>query len=83
MASNIDMRKLGEKVITISTNAKEGHMPSALSVLDLIWVLYDRILKVDPTNAQWSARDRFLLSKGHAVIGLYVVLTQKEFFSNV
>jgi transketolase len=76
----MDMRELREKVITISTNAKEGHIPSALSVLDLIWVLYDRILKVDPTNTQWSDRDRFVLSKGHAAIGLYVVLAQKRFF---
>ena len=76
----MDMRKLREKVITISTNAKEGHIPSALSVLDLMWVLYDRILKVDPTNTQWPDRDRFVLSKGHASIGLYVVLAQKGFF---
>src|SRR5208283_5811272 len=77
---SMDMRKLREKVITISTNAKEGHIPSALSVLDLMWVLYDRILKVDPKNTQWLARDRFVLSKGHASIGLYVVLAQKGFF---
>ncbi|MGD0589504.1 MAG: transketolase [Bacteroidota bacterium] len=76
----MDMRTLREKVLTISTNAKEGHIPSALSVLDLIWVLYDRILKVDPTHTQWSVRDRFVLSKGHAAIGLYVVLAQKGFF---
>ena len=74
------MRTLREKVLTISTNAKEGHIPSALSVLDLMWVLYDRILKVDPKNTQWLARDRFVLSKGHASIGLYVVLAQKGFF---
>jgi len=76
----MDMRTLREKVLTISTNAKEGHIPSALSVLDLMWVLYDRILKVDPTNTQWPDRDRFVLSKGHASIGLYVVLAQKGFF---
>jgi transketolase len=80
MVYNMDMRKLREKVLTISANAREGHIPSALSVLDLIWVLYDRILKVDPSNTQWLDRDRFVLSKGHAAIGLYVVLAQKGFF---
>jgi len=76
----MDLRKLREKVITIATNAMEGHIPSALSVLDILWVLYDRVLKVDPSKPQLPDRDRFVLSKGHAAIGLYVILAQKGFF---
>ena len=76
----MNLKILREKVITVSTNAKEGHIPSALSILDILWVLYERILKVDPSNPQGPNRDRFVLSKGQAAIGLYVVLAQKGFF---
>ncbi len=37
--------RLKKDIIQIAMNAGEGHIPSALSVLDLIWVLYDKILK--------------------------------------
>ena len=77
----MEMKKLREQVIRISAKAQEGHIPSALSILDLLWVLYDRILKVDPLNPTLVDRDRFILSKGQASIGLYVVLAQKGFFS--
>ena len=74
-----ESKNTSEKVITVSTNAKEGHIPSALSILDILWVLYERILKVDPSNPRGPNRV-FVLSKGQAAIGLYVVLAQKGFF---
>jgi transketolase len=77
----MDLIELRKQVITISTNAKEGHIPSALSVLDILWVLYNNILRIDPLHPALPDRDRFVLSKGHAAIGLYVVLAQKGFFS--
>ena len=77
----MEMRELREQVIRISAKAQEGHIPSALSILDLLWVLYDRVLKIDPLNPTLVDRDRFILSKGQASIGLYVVLAQKGFFS--
>ena len=40
----------------------EKHEPSALSTLDVIWVLYDRVLDVDPARVDDHNRDRFLLS---------------------
>jgi len=64
----------------MAANAGEGHIPSALSILDILWVLYDRILKVDVSNPKSNTRDRFILSKGHASLGLYAVLAQKGFF---
>jgi transketolase len=76
----MDLKELRKQVITISTNAKEGHIPSALSILDILWVLYDQILNIDPSNPKRFDRDRFVLSKGHAAIGLYTVLAQKGFF---
>jgi transketolase len=74
------LRTLRRRIITMSAIGKEGHITSALSVLDIIWVLYDRVLEVDPKNPSNDARDRFILSKGHASLALYAVLAAKGFF---
>ena len=58
----------------------EKHSPSAHSTLDVLWVLYDRILRVSPDTADEPDRDRFLLSKGHGPAGYYAVLAAKGFF---
>ena len=52
----------------------EKHAPSAFSTLDVLWVLYDRVLKIDPPAAADPERDRFLLSKGHGPAAYYAVL---------
>jgi transketolase len=74
------MKKLRRTIISMATNAGEGHVPSALSILDILWVLYDRILKINPSYPKSPTRDRFILSKGHAALGLYVILAKKGFF---
>lgn len=57
----------------------QKHAEAASSTLDVIWVLYDQILKVTPETADDPARDRFLLSKGHGPMGYYAVLAAKGF----
>jgi transketolase len=57
----------------------EKHAPSATSTLDVLWVLYDRILHVTPSTASDTDRDRFLLSKGHGPVAYYAVLAAKGF----
>jgi transketolase len=57
----------------------EKHAPSAHSTLDVLWVLYDRILRVTPDTADAPDRDRFLLSKGHGPAAYYAVLAAKGF----
>ena len=57
----------------------EKHSRSATSTLDVIWVLYDRILRVDPRATGDPDRDRFLLSKGHGPMAYYAVLAAKGF----
>lgn len=47
---------------------------------DIIAVLYERILRVDPASPGWPERDRFILSKGHAAAGVYGALVEKGFF---
>jgi transketolase len=58
----------------------EKHQPSAYSTLDVLWVLYDRVLNVDPEKPDAPDRDWFLLSKGHGPAAYYAVLATKGFF---
>src|SRR5262245_26652287 len=57
----------------------EKHEPSALSILDVLWVLYDRVLRITPQTVADDDRDRFLLSKGHGPAAFYAVLAEKGF----
>jgi transketolase len=57
----------------------EKHAPSAHSTLDVLWVLYDRILRVTPETVDEPDRDWFLLSKGHGPAAYYAVLAAKGF----
>lgn len=57
----------------------EKHSAAATSTLDVLWVLYDRVLDVTPATVDEPARDRFLLSKGHGPMAFYAVLAAKGF----
>jgi transketolase len=58
----------------------EKHDRAAASTLDVLWVLYDRILRVSPATVDDPDRDRFLLSKGHGPMAYYAILAAKGFF---
>lgn len=61
--------------------AKSSHLGCALSIVDILTALYlGGILKVYPKDPDWEDRDRFILSKGHACVALYVTLGMKGFF---
>lgn len=57
----------------------EKHGLASESTVDVLWVLYDRVLKVDPRAPTDPKRDRFLLSKGHGPMAYYAVLAAKGF----
>lgn len=59
----------------------EKHAAAADSTRDVLWVLYDRVLRVTPATASDPARDRFLLSKGHGPMSYYAVLAAKGFIT--
>ncbi|MFI5255415.1 MAG: thiamine pyrophosphate-dependent enzyme [Candidatus Limnocylindrales bacterium] len=68
-----------EELMAMATG-DERHDPSAHSTLDILWVLYDRVLRYDPADPRAETRDRFLLSKGHGPVALYAILAMKGFF---
>lgn len=67
-------------VIEGTFHAKSGHPGGSLSIADTLAYLYFKEMKVDPANPKWEARDRFVLSKGHAAPALYGALAQKGYF---
>jgi transketolase len=60
--------------------AKSGHLDSSLSAADIVTALYYRVLRHDPENPDWPARDRFVLCKGHAAPIQYAALAQHGYF---
>jgi transketolase len=66
------------RLITLMTG-DDKHSWSASSTLDVIWVLYDRVMNVDASNQADPDRDRFFLSKGHGPVAYFAVLAAKGF----
>lgn len=64
------------KIVEMVYNGRDGHIPSAFSIIDIISSLYSNHLKFDPENPEWKDRDYFILSKGHGCLALYVVLKE-------
>ena len=60
--------------------AKAGHTGGSLSSVDILNVLYNRVLNVDPNNFRNPDRDRYIQSKGHCVEALFVTLADRGFF---
>lgn len=68
------------RLLQLIHKGKTGHTGGDLSVLNLLTVLYYRILRVEPSQPKMPCRDRFVLSKGHCAEALYCVLADKGFF---
>ena len=67
--------------ISLAAGASSSHFGGSLSTVEILATLYSSILKFDAANPLWEDRDRFILSKGHACLGYYSVLSEKGYFS--
>jgi transketolase len=72
--------RLRKRLLEIIFHAGAGHTGGSLSCLDILNVLYSRILRVSPDAVNDPKRDRYIQSKGHSVEALYVVLADHGFF---
>lgn len=68
-------------VVKMIDAAGAGHIGGDFSVTDILTVLFNAVLRIDPTRADWPDRDRFILSKGHCAASLYSTLAWAGFFS--
>ncbi|XZG69404.1 transketolase [Chitinibacteraceae bacterium HSL-7] len=60
--------------------ARAAHIGSALSIADIIAVLYGHVMRIDAAHPHLGDRDRFILSKGHACVAVYAALAESGFF---
>src|ERR1700736_6015362 len=68
--------------LVLSTVAKSGagHVGGPMSAMELLISLYFRVMAIRPEEPHWTARDRFILSKGHSSIGQYTVMALRGYF---
>lgn len=80
MTSKTLAKKIRQHVIHMTQRGNSSHIGSALSIADIVAVLYGHVMKFHPNDPKWSERDRFILSKGHAGCAVYAALAECGFF---
>lgn len=73
-------RSIRRGALKMVHRAKASHIGGALSIADLLAVLYTDILRLRPQELEWSGRDRLVFSKGHCCTALYSALALRGFF---
>lgn len=68
-------------VVRMINAARAGHIGGDFSVTDILTVLFNSVLRIDPARPDWDDRDRFILSKGHCAAALYSTLAWAGFFT--
>ncbi|MGO9208272.1 MAG: transketolase [Candidatus Limnocylindrales bacterium] len=72
-------RRIRVEVVRTVYKAGAGHMGGSLSEADILAALYFHVLRIRPAEPEWPDRDRFVLSKGHASVGLYAALALRGY----
>ena len=73
-------KRLRRHIVSMTGKAGSGHPGGSLSAVEIVTALYFSLLRHDPKDPQWSDRDRFILSKGHAAPLLYAALAECGYF---
>lgn len=75
-------RRIRGQALNMVYRAKASHIGSALSICDIVAVLYSKILNLTASAPSAPSRDRFILSKGHACVAVYAALAETGFFQH-
>ena len=75
-------REIRKNALQMVHRAKASHIGSALSIADILAVLYGKVMRHDPFNPLSQTRDRFILSKGHACVAVYATLAEAGYISH-
>ena len=73
-------RRIRNRIVTMIGPDNPGHLGGSCSIADLLTVLYFHRMKHKPSDPKWPGRERLILSKGHAALGLYAVLAEAGYF---
>ena len=75
-------RRCRKHILRMTSKANSGHPGGSLSAIDMLVCLYATRLKIDSKNPNWTERDRFVMSKGHASPGMYAILREMNFIKD-
>jgi len=73
-------KQLRRLALRALAGGNRGHIGSTMSLIEILRVLYDDVLRYRPEDPHWPGRDRLILSKGHGCVALYALLADKGFF---
>lgn len=76
------MQNYRKRMFLAAYPQKTAHLASAFSITEAMYVLYKKVMKLDANNPTWKDRDRFVLSKGHASLALYIMLNDVGLLSD-
>lgn len=74
-------RRIRLHALRMTSNGKSSHIASCFSIADILAALYGSVMELSAENPKDPARDRFILSKGHAGAAVYAALAERGFFS--
>ena len=72
-------KEIRENILRISNRSGHGHIPTCFSVVEMLRAVYET-MRHNPGKPDWAERDIFILSKGHAALGLYCTLAHYGYF---
>src|SRR5690349_23624171 len=76
-------RTMRRKILDISKSCNtSAHIGGGLSMVEITATLYGEVMRYDPKNPAWEKRDRFILSKGHGVLGYFTALNAAGVFDD-
>lgn len=71
--------RIRRHAVNMTNRGRSSHVGSVLGMADILGSLYGSVLRINPADADWPARDRLILSKGHAGAGVYAALAECGF----
>ena len=72
-------KEIRENILRVSNRSGHGHIPTCFSVVEMLRAVYET-MRHNPGKPDWAERDIFILSKGHAALGLYCTLAHYGYF---
>lgn len=74
------LKNIKKSVLFMAYNSGSSHVGSCLSICDMLYLLYFKVLNIDPDKPDMVDRDKFILSKAHGSAALYATLAERRFF---
>ena len=78
----MEINRIKRKILQVAHTAGEGHLGSSFSILDILYVLYNKVMNITPENIGSDDRDYMILSKGHASLAHSAILEDQGFINN-